>query len=86
MENKVNQHNILEFAEQRLEEHMAELNTHYEGREMGSNDEKKKAFETHLNMFTAELTEKCKELGDEKGSQQVVADYQRKFNEAFNNL
>ena len=42
MENKTSDHDLIEFAEQRLKEHIAELNTHYEGREMPSNDERKK--------------------------------------------
>ncbi len=83
MENKVDKHALLEFAEQRLDEHIAELNTHYEGREMASDDEKKKAFETHFNMFTAELEEKSKELGNEEDSKQVIKDYQEKFRKAL---
>ena len=72
MENKVNKHALLEFAEQRLEEHIAELNTHYQGRSMASEDEKKEAFDTHFNMFTAELEEKSKELGDEENNKQTI--------------
>ncbi len=83
MEDKVNKHALLEFAEQRLDEHIAELNTHYEGRAMASDDEKKKAFETHYNMFTAELEEKSKELGDEENDKQVIKDYQEKFRKAL---
>ena len=83
MENKVNKHALLEFAEQRLEGHIAELNIHYKGRAMASNDEKKKAFETHYNMFTAELEEKSKELGDEENDEQVIKDYQEKFRKAL---
>lgn len=83
MENKVDNHALLEFAEQRLDEHIAELNTHYEGREMASDDEKKNAFETHFNMFTAELGEKSKELGNEEDSKQVIKDYQEKFRKAL---
>lgn len=83
MEDKVNKHNLLVFAEQRLDEHIAELNTHYEGRTMASDDEKKKAFETHYNMFTAELEEKSKELGDEENDEQVIKDYQEKFRKAL---
>ncbi len=83
MENKVNKHALLEFAEQQLEEHIAELNTHYEGREMDSNDEKKAAFDTHLKMFTAELEEKSKELGDEENNKNVIKEYQEKFTKAL---
>ncbi len=83
MENKVNKHNLLEFAEQRLEEHLAELHTHYEGKSMPSNDEKKTAFDTHLNMFKAELEEKSKELGDEENNKQVIKEYQEKFKNAL---
>ncbi len=83
MENKVNKHTLLEFAEQRLEEHIAELNTHYEGRTMASEDEKKQAFETHFNMFTAELEEKSKELGDEENDKQTIKEYQEKFKKAL---
>lgn len=86
MENKVDKHNLLEFAEQRLEEHVAELNTHYEGRSMPSNDEKKTAFETHLNMFKAELEEKSKELGDEENNKELIKDYLEKFKNALNEL
>ncbi len=83
MEDKVNKHNLLVFAEQRLDEHISELNTHYEGRTMASDDEKKKAFETHYNMFTAELEEKSKELGDEENNEQVIKDYQERFRKAL---
>ncbi len=83
MENKVDKHNLMEFAEQRLEEHISELNTHYEEREMASEDEKKEAFTTHFNMFTAELKEKSKELGDEENDKQVIKNYQEKFNKAL---
>ena len=50
---------------------------------MASDDEKKKAFETHYNMFTAELEEKSKELGDEENAEQVINDYQEKFRKAL---
>lgn len=83
MENKVDKHNLLEFAEQRLEEHITELKTHYEGRELAPDDEKKKAFETHYNMFTAELREKSKELGDEENDKQTIKEYQEKFKKAL---
>lgn len=83
MENKVDKHALLEFAEQQLEEHIAELNTHYEGREMASADEKKAAFETHFKMFTAELEEKSKELGDEENNKNVIKEYQEKFTKAL---
>ncbi len=83
MENKLNRHNFLEFAEQRLEEHIAELKTHYEGRDMSNNDEKKTAFEKHFNMFTAELEEKSKELGDEETNKKLIAEYQEKFKKSL---
>ncbi|MDQ6763118.1 MAG: hypothetical protein M3015_10900 [Bacteroidota bacterium] len=83
MEDKVNKHTFLEFAEQQLEEHIAELNTQYEGRSMDSDEEKKTAIETHFNMFTAELEEKSKELGDEENDKQTIKDYQEKFKKAL---
>ncbi|MEO8569331.1 MAG: hypothetical protein ABI419_09345 [Ginsengibacter sp.] len=86
MENKVDKHHLLEFAEQRLEEHIAELKTQYMGREMPSEDEKKNAFEKHLNMFTAELEEKSKELGDEQNDKQTIKDYQEKFKKSLSEL
>ncbi len=83
MEDKVNKHTLIEFAEQQLEEHIAELNTHYEGRSMDSEEEKKQAIETHFNMFTAELQEKSKELGDEESDKQTIKEYQDKFKKAL---
>lgn len=83
MENKVNKHTLLEFAERQLEEHIAELNTHYQGRSMDSDEEKKQAVETHFNMFTAELEEKSKELGDEENDKQTIKEYQEKFKKAL---
>ncbi|MEO6289189.1 MAG: hypothetical protein ABIO76_04685 [Ginsengibacter sp.] len=79
MEDKLNNHKFLEFAEQRLEEHIAELNTHYEGRTMPDNDEKKTAFNKHFNMFTAELEEKTKELGIEETNKKTIEEYREKF-------
>lgn len=83
MEDKVRNHTLIEFAEQRLKEHIAELNTQYQGRTMDSNDEKKQAIETHFNMFTAELEEKCKELGDEESDKQTIEEYQEEFKKAL---
>jgi uncharacterized membrane protein len=34
-------------------------------------------------MFTAELEEKSKELGDEENDEQVIKDYQEKFRKAL---
>ena len=79
MENKVNKHALIEFAEQRLEEHIAELKKHYEGRETPSGDEKEKAIDKHLNMFKAVLEEKSKGLGDEEMSKDIIEEYGRKF-------
>ena len=81
MENKVNKHEFVEFAEQQLKEHIAELNTHYEGREIDS-DEKTQAIETHSNMFRAELQEKSKELGDDENND-LIKEYEQKFKEAL---
>ena len=82
MEDKVKKHTFLEFAEQQLEEHIAELNTHYQGRSMDSDDEKKQAIETHFKMFTAELEEKSKELGNNENDKQTITEYQEKFKQA----
>ena len=79
MENKVNKHSLVEFAERRLKEHIAELNTRYQGRQMASEEEKKKAIETHLNMFKSELREKNKELGDEQEGNNIIKGYEEKF-------
>ena len=83
MENKTSDHDLIEFAEQRLKEHIAELNTHYEGREMPSNDEKKKAIDIHFNMFKAELEEKSKELNVEGDDRKIIKDYEEKFKQAI---
>ncbi|MEO6220674.1 MAG: hypothetical protein ABIO81_09625 [Ginsengibacter sp.] len=79
MENNLNKHKFLEFAEQQLEKHIAELNTNYKDRTMPADDEKDKAIERHLNMFTAELEEKSKELNEEENSKQIIKEYQEKF-------
>ncbi len=79
MEKKNSNHDLREFAEQRLKEHIEELNTHYQGKTMPSKDEKTKAFETHYNMFSAELEEKNKELGDDKANEHTIKEYLQKF-------
>lgn len=79
MENKLNKHQFIEFAERQLEEHVAELNTQYEGRTMANEDEKKTAYEKHFKMFTAELEQKSKELGEEEDSTNTIREYQEKF-------
>ncbi len=83
MEEKLKKHTFIEFAEQQLKEHIAELNTQYQGRSMDSNEEKKTAIETHFNMFTAELEEKSKELGNEENDKQTIKEYQEKFKKAL---
>lgn len=83
MENKLDNHTIVAYAEQQLAEHIAELKTQYEGREMPSNDEKKEAFEKHCKMFRAELEEKFKELGYEEKGQDIIKEYIEKYNKAL---
>lgn len=83
MEEKLRKHTLVEFAEQQLKEHIAELNTQYQGRSMDSDEEKKTAIDTHFNMFTAELEEKSKELGNEENDKQTITDYQEKFKKAL---
>ncbi len=83
MESKISNHDLIEFAEQRLEEHIAELNAHYQGREMASDDEKKKAIDTHFNMFKAELEEKSKELGNGQEHTAIIKEYEKKFRQAL---
>lgn len=81
MEDKSTNHDFLVYAEQQLEAHIEELNKTYEGREMPSNEEKSKAFETRFNMFTAQLNEKSKELCIEPESEKIIEEYQQKFKE-----
>ena len=79
MNQKLSTHTFIEFAEQKLEEHIAELKTQYEGKVMPDKDERKSAYEKHFNMFTAELTEKYKELGEDEKIHKELEDYQQKF-------
>ncbi len=79
MEDKIANHQFIEFAERRLEEHLAELNTRYQGREMANEDERKIAYDRHFKMFTAELEEKSKELGAEADVEDTIKKYQNKF-------
>jgi adenosine deaminase len=72
-------HTFIEFAEQKLEEHIAELKTHYEGKVMPDKEEKESAYKKHFNMFTAELNEKFKELGEEEIVWKELEAYQQKF-------
>lgn len=83
MEEKLRKHTLVEFAEQQLKEHIAELNTQYQGRSMDSDEEKKTAIDTHFNMYTAELKEKSKELGNEENDKQTIKEYQEKFKKAL---
>lgn len=83
MKERLSTHTFTEFAEQKLEEHLAELNTHYEGKVMPSNDEREQAYEKHFGTFTAELKEKIKELGEEEKDHAEVKRYQEKFREAL---
>lgn len=81
MENKEKNHDLVEFAEQQLKEHIAELNTHYQGREIDSK-EKQEAIATHLNMLRAELKEKSKELSGNENND-VISEYEQKFKQAL---
>lgn len=79
MDNKLSNHTFTEFAEQKLEEHIAELKTQYEGKTMSSEDEKKTAYDKHFKMFSAELKEKIKELGEEEENHPELKKYQERF-------
>lgn len=79
MNEKLSTHTFIEFAEQKLEEHIAELKTHYEGKVMPDKEEKESAYKKHFNMFTAELTEKFKELGEDENVHKELQNYQQKF-------
>jgi flagellar motor switch protein FliG len=53
---------LRDFANQRLQNHIAELETHYQNRYLGSPDLKTQAHREHREIFQKELSDKMKEL------------------------
>lgn len=51
-----------EFAEKELKNHNVELETHYQGRELASNDLKQQAYTGHKKIFEKQLADKIEEL------------------------
>ena len=54
-----------QYAENKLQEHVAELNTRYEN-EIIDKETLERAFEVHKKMFTSELDEEIQKLENEK--------------------
>jgi hypothetical protein len=52
-----------QYAEQKLENHLSELHTHYENESPGS-ETLKKGFDDHKIIFRKELDQKIKDLSD----------------------
>ncbi len=51
-----------DFAEKKLNDHTLELETHYQNRELASNDLKQQAYKEHRQLFEKELADKMEEL------------------------
>ena len=51
-----------EFAKDRLQNHINELETRYQNRDLGSPDLKTRAYREHRQIFHKELSEKMEEL------------------------
>ena len=50
------------FAQQELDNHLLELQTRYQDRELASNDLKNEAYDSHRQIFKNELLEKIETL------------------------
>lgn len=51
-----------EFAKKQLQTHTSELSTHYQNRELASNDLKQQAYQERQKIFQKELDDKVEEL------------------------
>ncbi len=51
-----------DYAEKQLKEHALEVETHYQNRELASNDLKHQAYKEHRQLFEKELANKMEEL------------------------
>lgn len=51
-----------EFAGKELKNHSLELETHYQGRDLASNDLKQQAYIEHKEIFEKQLSDKMEEL------------------------
>jgi hypothetical protein len=63
MEKKVNEMEVFhQFAEDKLKNHLAELNTRYQNEPLGSKELKQEAYEDHQKIYAQELEEKIQSL------------------------
>lgn len=72
--------NFKSYAEQRLKEHEAELNTRYWNEQIPK-QEKEKALENHVNLFRKELEEKVSK-GNEANAKNAIEEYVSRLKQA----
>lgn len=77
------------FAEQRLKEHIAELETKYGNEQLPTTQEKQRAFDNHIRQFREELSSRLHDVGEnipggKKELDNLVQQYEVKFRENYN--
>ncbi len=86
MSNKNNFHNeFKQYAENKLQEHVAELNTRYENEKIDK-ETLERAFEVHKTIFSSELDEKIQILENEKSeafNKERLEDIKKEFLQKF---
>ncbi|MEO7210842.1 MAG: hypothetical protein ABIY35_07845 [Chitinophagaceae bacterium] len=86
MSNKENFRNEFEqYAESKLNEHVAELNTRYENEKIDK-ETLERAFEVHKTIFSSELDEKIQILENEKSdtfNKERLEDLKKQFLQKF---